>query len=353
MATTIKGGKRKTTVGAKKRSTSKKKSRGRGQAKIGKPASKPRNKKVKALPGADESGRAGLAAAGLPLPGPPTIESAIGVADRTIRLSWHYNDYPWRDQFHFQRKNLTSQTTAEFDADIVRSHTGHYTFDDIGGGTVLTRLDPQTSYEYRVAAYVAVWNAGEILGPFSDPVTGTTPNTPFQPTFEASLLNDEGGWQGYCLVQRIEGGRLLQSGTQVQLTLRASSVSAAYIDRIYISKPDPAGNNPYDSADDLIEVNPKFEIPAGQAVTLPWVRYILDVGHPLLIAVDFQSSPPAPPSGIRWRPAKMHGGRPGHPVSFSAGVGYWRKGAEAALRNRSANYVPEDRIYLIEKIAVR
>jgi hypothetical protein len=205
MATTIKGGKRKTTVGAKKRSTSKKKSRGRGQAKIGKPASKPRNKKVKALPGADESGRAGLAAAGLPLPGPPTIESAIGVADRTIRLSWHYNDYPWRDQFHFQRKNLTSQTTAEFDADIVRSHTGHYTFDDIGGGTVLTRLDPQTSYEYRVAAYVAVWNAGEILGPFSDPVTGTTPNTPFQPTFEASLLNDEGGWQGYCLVQRIEG----------------------------------------------------------------------------------------------------------------------------------------------------
>ena len=49
MATTIKG---KTTVGAKTRSTSKIKSRGRGQTKIGKPARKPKNRKVKARVGA-------------------------------------------------------------------------------------------------------------------------------------------------------------------------------------------------------------------------------------------------------------------------------------------------------------
>jgi hypothetical protein len=353
MATTTKRGRGKTTVGPKARSKTEIKSRGGPQTKIGKPASKPRNKKVKALGGADKSGGAGLASSvahTLPLPGPPTIDSAVGIADRTIRLSWRYNYYPL-GKFSFQRKNLTLKTTAQFDVHVDPPNTPpsaqHYTFDDIGGGTILTRLDPQTSYEYRVAALVEPG----LFSPLSDPVIGTTPNTPFEPTFEALLLNDEGGWEGYCLVQRI--GRLKQSGTQVQLTLRASSVSAAFIDRIYISQPDPAGDNPYDSADDLIEVNPKFEIPAGQALTLPWVRYILDVGQPLLIAVDFSTSPPAPPSGIRWRPAKMHGGPPGQPVFFSAGVGYWRAGAEAALRNRSANYVPEDRIYLIEKIAVR
>jgi hypothetical protein len=181
-----------------------------------------------------------------------------------------------------KRTNLTSGRSRRFDILVAHSDTRHYTFDDIGDGTILTRLDPETSYEYQISALVIRWE-GIIEGPRSDPVIGTTPNTPFQPTFEALLLNDDEGWQGRCLVQRIAGGQLKQSGAQVQLTLRASSVSGAFIDRIYISRPDPAGDNPYDSADDLIEVNPKFEIPAGKAVTLPWVRYILDVGQPLLI----------------------------------------------------------------------
>jgi hypothetical protein len=54
-------------------------------------------------------------------------------------------------------------------------------------------------------------------------------------------------------VQRIEPARLSRSGTQVRLTLRASSVGDASIDRVYISQADPAGE-PFDSASDLTEV---------------------------------------------------------------------------------------------------
>lgn len=61
----------------------------------------------------------------------------------------------------------------------------------------------------------------------------------FFETFSETLNADDPGWEGYCLVQRIEAVRLSRSGTRVKLTLRASSVSKAYIDRIYISRPNP------------------------------------------------------------------------------------------------------------------
>src|SRR5262245_2231289 len=231
MATTTKGGRGK-KVEAKARSKTQIKSRGGTRTKIGKPASEPRHKKVKARPGVAESG------AGLVAPEePPIIDSAVGIADRTIRLSWHYayDDSPelpviWPNQrFHIRRKNLTFGGGRQLDILVPHSDSHHYTFDDIGDGTMLTRLEPGASYEYRIAANVIRWE-GIIEGTYSDPVIGTTPNTPFQPTFEASLLNDSEGWQGRCLVQRIEGGQLKQSGAQVQLTLRASSVSGAFID---------------------------------------------------------------------------------------------------------------------------
>jgi hypothetical protein len=57
MATTTKGGRGKTTVGAKTRSNSKIKLRRGSQAKIGKPASKPRTQKVKAGADGDASKR--------------------------------------------------------------------------------------------------------------------------------------------------------------------------------------------------------------------------------------------------------------------------------------------------------
>jgi hypothetical protein len=114
--------------------------------------------------------------------------------------------------------------------------------------------------------------------------------------FSESLIADDVEWEGYCLVQRIEPVRLSRSGNQVKLTLRASSVSSASIDRIYISQADPAGE-PFDSAADLTAVtSAPIVIPAGAEVILPAVNYRLDQTKPLLIAVDFSA---APASAIR------------------------------------------------------
>jgi len=155
---------------------------------------------------------------------------------------------------------------------------------------------------------------------------------------------------GYTLVQRIEPYALAKSGRQVKLTLRASSATAygAFIERIYISQPAPGGY-PYDSAVDLTEVNPKFNIPGGQALTLPWVRYTLDAEQPLLIAVDFTEL-----TGIKYRLVKTRGGGPfGLPPVLPIGIAYRHTGLEAALRNRSADYGSVNRIYFIERIEVR
>jgi hypothetical protein len=68
----------------------------------------------------------------------------------------------------------------------------------------------------------------------------------------------DGNWQGWTLVQRIEPARLTRSGTQVRITLQASSAAGATgasIDRIYISQPSSApGAHPYDSAADLAKI---------------------------------------------------------------------------------------------------
>ena len=215
-----------------------------------------------------------------------------------------------------------------------------------------TELDPQTSYRYRVGAIHPPGDP-EWSGVYGDPneqITATTLNTQFGPTFENTLRYDEEAWEGWCLVQRIEPHGLSRTGKQVVLTLRASSANqyGAFIERVYISKADPAGY-PYTPAGDLAEVNPKFDIPAGQTVTLPPVRYKLDKEQPLLIAFDFKIPPW--PSGIAYRPVKSFGplGRPIVPV----GVAYWYEGEEAARSDRSANYGSANRIYLIEKIEVR
>ena len=97
------------------------------------------------------------------------------------------------------------------------------------------------------------------------------------------------------------------------------------------------------------EVSPKFDVPSGQALTLPWVPYTLDAEQPLLIAVDFKSPPW--PSAIRYRPVKTFG--PGGKPIVPVGVAYWFAGEKAALRNRGANDGSANRIYFIEKIEVR
>jgi hypothetical protein len=162
----------------------------------------------------------------------------------------------------------------------------------------------------------------------------------FDVTFSEALNTDDGiNWQGFCLVQRIEAVRLSLSGTeQVRLTLRAASSSSASIERIYISRPDPAGD-PYDSATDLTAIiSTPLVIPANTAVTLPAVNYNLDEAQPLLIAVDFSV---ASTSRIRCTKA----------VPFQEAFAYFKLGAEAAKANRTG-FAPYPGIYLIEKIEI-
>jgi hypothetical protein len=286
----------------------------------------------------------------------PTLQSAVGTSARSIRLSWYYSLSP-SNKSKFERTNLTYLTTKAFEI-TVPAITHNYTFDDEDGGV---GLDPQTSYKYRVAAYHP-----ELPGytPWSDPATGATLDAPFEPALDASLGLDSEGWQGRCLVQQITG--LARGGRQLRLGLRASSANPAYVDRLWISKPAPTGD-PYDSADDLVEVYPKLIVPANRTLTLPAIRYTLDANQALLIAVDFSTSPPAPPSGLRYTNVRRvpvfdvmlrrFGSSPRFAFwrgGFSPqGRAYWTAGAQASLRDRDPNYIQENRIYLIEKIDVR
>jgi hypothetical protein len=302
---------------------------------------------------------------------PPTLKSAAATSGRNIRLTWSY--LPHITKFKFERTNLTFSTTTAFEITVPAS-SGDRTFDDDDGGA---GLDPQTSYRYRVAAYHPEFPG---YGPWSDQKTATTFDAPFETVFSAPLDLDSDGRQGYCLVQQISG--FAKGGRQLQLTLRASSTSPAYVDRLFISKPAPAGH-PYDSAGDLIEVHPKLEVKANRSLTLA-IRYTLDPQQPLLIAVDFSASPPAAPSGIKYfevrrlpvfdmmfrglglsprLSGRLAGvlrllglsrllGR-GHPGFGPLGRAYWKLGSEAALMDRSPNYTAEDRIYFLEKVEVR
>ncbi len=283
----------------------------------------------------------------------PTLQSAVGTSARSIRLSWYYSLSP-SNKFKFERTNLTYLTTKEFEISVP-AITHDYTFDDDDGGV---GLDPQTSYKYRVAAYHPEFPG---YTPWSDPATGATLDAPFEPAFEASLGLDSEGWQGRCLVQQITG--LARGGRQLRLVLRASSVNPAYVDRLWISKPDAAGD-PYDSAGDLVEVHPKLIVPANRTLTLPAIRYTLDEHQPLLIAIDFSNGAPSGVKYINVRRLPVFDvmlRRFGSSPRFAfwrggfgpQGRAYWTAGAQASLRDRGPNYIQENRIYLIEKIEVR
>jgi hypothetical protein len=246
------------------------------------------------------------------LPKPvPVIVSAVGQDESTILVTWTYPDPS--ATFEFKRTNPDQTTTSRNVASFSLNDTG---------------LMPGTEYTYQVCAVLSDGDSSRC----SKPVSGTT----FGPTFETTFTDDDTGWAGFCLVQRIEATRLSRSGTRVRITLRGAASSDASIDRIYISRPDPAGD-PYDSAADLtpVVVAP-FVLAQNTAMTLPAVDYTLDETQPLLIAVDFTAGPP---STLRYTPS-------GDAVAYS------RPGAEAALRNRSPGYTPLNSIYLIEKIEV-
>ncbi|MET0689183.1 MAG: fibronectin type III domain-containing protein [Methyloceanibacter sp.] len=260
-------------------------------------------------------------------PDPPIIQSANGTGVNTITLTWSDSSPPnWPVlKFQVERMKLPEEIIDILD---VASSPSPVSFDDTG-------LAVWTFYRYRVRT---VYTPGH--SEWSAPKGART--LPFMESFGSTLTEDEEGWEGYTLVQRIEAGRLNRSGKQIRLTLRAASTSSVSIDRIYLSRASPIGD-PYDSEADLKEFYGKVVIPANTYLTLsdtqPDVRYDLDEGQPLLIAVDFS---PGSPSGIRFTDAVP-------PEQASA---YWQAGAEASLRDRSSGYNSANRIYLIERIEV-
>jgi hypothetical protein len=256
--------------------------------------------------------------------GDPVIESAEGKSVSIITLKWKFAGPATKFQIERSGQLLPEEPDSS-------------PFDDSDG------LKADTSYSYKV---LALDSSGPISN-WSNEVVGKT--LKFEPTFQAwpdppYTPLDSDGWEGHTLVQRIEPLRLSTSGTKVRITLRASSMIDASIERIYISQPKPNSTNPYDSEDDLTAVTttPIF-IPQGGTFTIPddgtGIDYVLKNGFPLLIAVDFA---PSPPSGVAYIV-----------TAPEEAVAYWNPGvAEAAQTSRSANYQQEPIIYLIEKIEV-
>jgi hypothetical protein len=261
------------------------------------------------------------------LQNPPAIQSAVAKSVCVITLTWQYGGAQ-PQTFQIVRTNPDGTTTT--------LQTTTSTFDDTG-------LLAASTYSYTVAA---VYGSGP--GTASNPVTATTP--PFQPTFQETLNADNAGWEGYTLVQRIEAARLTTGGTQVRLTLQASSTEAVSVDRIYISQPSSAaGANPYDSGADLTPIyagGPTMPLvmAAGQVMLFPAVdqtgiNYTLDPTQPLLIAVDFSA---APGSGLGFVQS----------VPAVEATAFFNLGAEAAVMNRSANYTLVNEILFFQKIEV-
>jgi hypothetical protein len=260
----------------------------------------------------------------------PFIQSVVPKSVNTISLTWTFTatNPGLGPPVRFEIERIDPQFAATIMDKL--AHPSPLSFDDTG-------LLPNTKYRYRVRAIFGTGGSS----PWSDSMEATT--LAFTPTFQATLDQDDNGWEGRTLVQRIEASQLQRSGTQVRLTLRASSTSDVSIDRIFISQPDPAGNDPYDSAADLKMFYDKVIVPANTSLTLsdtlPDVQYNLDEGQPLLIAVDFSSGAP---SGLRFRDN----------VPRNQGIAYWEHGTEAQIRDRRDDYNSEDRIYLIERIDV-
>ena len=177
-----------------------------------------------------------------------TIKAAEGISGSAIKLTWTTNvDDPEPEAFEFDRMKLPERSRDTVEAPGSKPY--EYEDNDEGEG-----LKAETTYLYRIRPILSggtegAWSADE------PNVPGTT--FPFQPSFtwtpdEQARSRDGPGWEGACLVQRIEAARLFASGGQVRLTVRASSVGNALIERISISRPNPApGSDPYasDAAD--------------------------------------------------------------------------------------------------------
>lgn len=259
-------------------------------------------------------------------PTTPMIDSATGKDGTTITLVWHWDDVP--QNFQFERTDPDGNI-ANFDAPAPAAP-----FDDTG-------LAPATSYRYRVRA---IDTSGDPTD-WSAVVTGTT--LAFASTYAKTLTEDNLAWEGYTIVQRIEAAHLSATGPHIRISVQASSVSDASIDRIYISQAASTGN-PYDSAADLTQIydsavnqQQPFVVPAGTTKSLPIVAYTINKFQALLIAVDFAA---APASGVEAASSVPTSEATVYYLAMPAG--------EAAVRIRSPNYRQASDVLFITNVEV-
>ena len=266
------------------------------------------------------------------------IDYAVARGRESIRLAWRC-DSTLGVRREFRRTKLPAETEERF-------------FDAVSSPQDDNGLIPATSYRYQMRE---VSSDGEPSA-LSHPVDRTTLSSVTFPADESPLSNADPNWEGYCLVQRIEGPWLSTSGVLVSLTLHASA--GASLDRIYISQPDPTGDV-YDFVDyrqmvhDIDWHGTPLVMSANEVKILPAVGYPLEAGRPLLIAFEFS---PVPPSEIMYNEVgpeeavAYYKSRPPEPLQPG-------EDPEARKKDRTG-YArwPEDTlkggIYLIEKIEV-
>jgi hypothetical protein len=193
---------------------------------------------------------------------------------------------------------------------------------------------------------------------------GSSPSS--ETTFDATneFSRDGSGWEGFTLVQRIEAAGLDPTNrtfAKVKITLFASTVSDASIERIFISG--PASTKEWDSDIDLTEVplpNTPFVVSAGTSETLGFFDYSVrppssdgtNPGRALLIAIDFSVPPTA--SGVR----TVDQVPPDRAIAWW--FEYYRRPPEMPLPPeagqpagiRSAGYTSSPNVYLIGKIEI-
>ena len=184
--------------------------------------------------------------------------------------------------------------------------------------------------------------------PLPEPGIEPTPN--FEKAFEATLAGEQ-QWRNRCIVQRIESVRLLKSGNEVRITLQRPASGNLLIKSISISHAaDTPGANLYDSAGDpMLQIVPgDFPLlltadPGNAAVELIPVSFPLDRMKPLLLAFDIDD------------PGNVRRSAPGTEADTAAFVGPLQNPPlhEAAIGPRQPGYNPEERTYLVQRIAVR
>jgi hypothetical protein len=255
------------------------------------------------------------------IPKRPLIVSATGTAVDTIAVEWTFNfDSPTK--FQLERDGIIIPPDID---------PAERTFEDSGPG-----LAEGSEHSYRVRAFF-----GDDPTDWSPAVLGKT--LTFLPSFSAVLGEDERLWEDYCLVQRIEPERLLRRGPQVRITIRSWTAAGIpdppnlIIDSIFISQPAPGGD-PYDSGADLTQVASAVTVPADTSRVLPPLRYALDDTQPLLVAVDFSSTPGS--------------GNVRRATGSEATAFYKQNVRQAAMENRDDDYVLTDAVVLVEKIEV-